>query len=184
MIRWASSASSGWTARRTSLRPSIDSGKIDCGTSDETTDSTPCDSSRPRTIRASMSECVRKMTTRSGNGFGHLVHLQQDHRHVVVLGRVADEGGDLAQHALAQFVRWQMRVRFDQLAEPRLAEAVIARVHRLADAVGEEQVEVARAQRDRFLAQEALEHLAVVELQPDDHAVRRENLHLARPRRA
>src|SRR4051794_37179574 len=125
MIRCASSASSGWTAMRTSVRPSIESGKIACGTSDEITDITPCDSSRPRTMRASMSECVRKMTTRSGNGFGHLVDLQQDHRHVVVLRRVADKRRDLAQHALAQFVGRQMGVRLDQLSEARLAEAVV-----------------------------------------------------------
>src|SRR5262249_42238928 len=108
MIRCASSASSGCTAMRTSLSPSIDSGKIACGTSDETIDMTPCDSSRPRTMRASMSECVRKMTTRSGNGFGHLVHLEQNHRHVVVLRGVADERRDLAEHPLTQFVGRQM----------------------------------------------------------------------------
>src|SRR2546423_10295837 len=121
MIRCASSASFGCTAIRTSVSPSIDSGKIACGTSDEITDITPCDSSRPRTMRASMSEWVRKITTRSGNGFGHLVHLQQDHRHVVVLRRVADERRNLAQHALAQLVGRQVRVRFDELTEPRLA---------------------------------------------------------------
>src|SRR5689334_20916251 len=99
MIRRASCASSGCTAIRTSLRPSTDSGKIECGTSEETTDGSPCDSSRPRTICASMSEWVRKMTIRSGNGFNHLVDLEQDHRHVVVLRRVADERGDFAQHA-------------------------------------------------------------------------------------
>src|SRR5262249_10741044 len=118
---------------RTSVSPTIDSGKIACGTSDDTIDSTPCDSSSPRTIRASMSEWVRKMTTRSGNGFGHLVHFQQDHRHVVVLRRVADEGGDFAQDAFAQLVGGQVRVRFDQLAEPRLAEDVVTGVHRFAD---------------------------------------------------
>ena len=56
-----------------------------------------------------------------------LVDLQQDHRHVVVLRRVADERRDLAQHALAQLVGRQVRVLLDQLAEPRLAEAVVAR---------------------------------------------------------
>src|SRR6185295_12317220 len=130
MIRCASSASLAWTAMRTSVRPSTDIGKTECNTSDETTDMTPCVSSSPRTICASMSECVRKMTTRSvtqphlpylphlpgrsllGNlrelragqrdGDCRVVDLQQDHRHVVVLRGVADERGDLAQHALAE----------------------------------------------------------------------------------
>src|SRR5439155_237058 len=146
MIRCASSASFGCTAIRTALSPSIDSGKIACDTSDEITDMTPCDSSRPRTMRASMSEWVRKITTRSGNGFAHLVDLQQDHRHVVVLRGVADERGDFAQHAFAELVRRQVRVRFDELAEPRLAEAVVARVHRFADAVGEKEIQVAGLQ--------------------------------------
>src|SRR5438105_3223314 len=167
MIRCASSASLSCTAIRTSLRPSTASGKIELGTSEETSDMTPCDSRRPRTIRASMSECVRKITTRSLGGTsvcelrelradlgrrGDLVDLEQDHRHVVVLRRVADEGGDLAQHALAQLVGRQVRVRFDELAEPRFAEAVVARVHRLADPVGEEKVEIAGPQRNRLLA--------------------------------
>src|SRR5262245_51762393 len=125
MIRCASCASSGWTARRTSVRPSTASGKIECGTSEETTDITPCDSSSPRTIFASMSECVLKMTTRSGNGFNHLVDLEQDHRHVVVLRRVADEGRDLAQHPLAQLVGRQVRMGLDQLPQAGLAEAVV-----------------------------------------------------------
>src|ERR1700704_76400 len=95
---------------RISPRPSTDSGKIDCGTSEETTDMIPCASSRLRTTRASIPDEVRKMTARSGNGLTHLVHLQQDHRHVVVLGSVAHEGGNLTQHALAQFRRRQMPV--------------------------------------------------------------------------
>ena len=89
---------------------------------------------------------------------------------------------DLAQHALAQLLRRQVGVGLDEPAQPRLAEQIVARVHRLADAVGEEQVEIAGVQRDRLLDQQALEHLAVVELQADHHAVRREDLHL--PRRA
>src|SRR6516225_11687946 len=108
----------------------------------------PCVSSRPRTICASMSEWVRKMTTRSGNGFGHLINLQQDHRHVVVLRRVAHERRNLAEDALAQLVRSEVRMRLDELAQPRFAEAVVARVHRLADTVGEEDIQVARLQRN------------------------------------
>src|SRR5439155_18158075 len=179
MMRCASCASSGCTEIRTSLRPSTDSGKIECGTSEETTDITPCDSRRPRTICASMSEWVRKITTRSGNGFAHLVDLQEDHRHVVVLRRIADERGDFAQDALAELVRRQVRVRLDELAEARFAEAIVPRVHRFADAVGEEQVEVAGLKPNRLLDEQALEHLAVVELQADDHAVGHQDLHVA-----
>ena len=65
------------------------------------------------------------MTTRSGtpasalDSSTPLVDLQQDHRHVVVLRRVADERGNLAQHPLAELVGRQVRVRLDQLAQPR-----------------------------------------------------------------
>ena len=56
-----------------------------------------------------------------------VVDLQQDHRHVVVLRRVADERRNLAEHPLAQLVGRQVRVLLDQLGQPRLAEAVVAR---------------------------------------------------------
>src|SRR2546423_3650171 len=127
---------------RTSPSPSTDSGKIECGTSELTTDMTPCASSRLRTMLASMSECVRKMTIRSGNGCCDLVHLEQNHRHVVVLRRAADERRNFAQHALAQFVGRQVGMFLGELSETRLAEAVVERVHRLADAVGEEQIQI------------------------------------------
>ena len=123
MIRRASSASSGRTAIRTSPSSLTFSGNTECATEDDSTDMTPCASSRPRTMLASTSDCVRKMTTssahprtsatsatsaasasRSPPGGGTCVDLQQDHRHVVVLRRVADERRDLAQHAFAQLV--------------------------------------------------------------------------------
>ena len=44
-----------------------------------------------------------------------VVDPQQDHRHVVVLRRVADERRDLAQHALAQLIRRQVGVLLDEL---------------------------------------------------------------------
>ena len=69
----------------------------------------------------------------------------------------------------------------DQLPQPRLAKAVVRLVHRLGDAVGEEHGEVARREGDRLLLEQALEHLAVVELQAEHEAVRRE--HAARSRR-
>src|SRR5262245_3527473 len=79
---------------------------------------------------------------------GALIHLQQDHRHVVVLRRLADKRRDLAQHPLAQLVRWQVRMVLDQLAEAVLAEAVVVHVHRLADAVRKEEIEIAGVQLD------------------------------------
>src|SRR5207249_7855592 len=175
MTRCASSASSGWTDRRTSPRPSTERGKMECGTSELTTDMIPCASSRLRTTRASMADGVRKITTKSGNGRGHLVHFQQDHRHVVVLRRIADKRRDLAQHPFAQLVGRQVRVVLDQLAKTALAEAVVVRVHRLADPVGEEEAEIARVQRDGVLFEQALERFAAVNLESEHEAVGGEN---------
>src|SRR5262245_14513344 len=101
MIRRASSASCSHTASRTSLWLSTDSGNTDRDIPDDSTARTPCASSRLRTTRASIADGVWKMTTRSGNGFDDLVDLEQDHRHVVVLRRIADERRDLAQDPLA-----------------------------------------------------------------------------------
>src|ERR1700682_5181157 len=151
MSRCASSASSRWTEMRTSPRPLTLTGKIDCGRSDATIDGTPCASSSPRTMLASMSEWVRKMTTRSGDGGGDTLDLQQNHRHVVVLRRVADERLDLAENALAQLIGGQLDVFLEDLRKPRLAKAVVGGVHGFGDPVGEEQVEVARMQRQRLL---------------------------------
>src|SRR5207249_3709890 len=139
MTRRASFASPGCTERRTSPSPSTESGKIACGTSELTTDMMPCASSRLRTTRASIADAVRKITTKSGNGRRHLLHFEQNHRHVVVLRRIADERGDLAQHPFAQLVGRQIGMVLDQLGETTLAEAVVVRVHRLADPVGEEE---------------------------------------------
>src|SRR5579864_3376798 len=153
LVRWlsmmlrASSASLWCTAIRTSPRLSTESGNTAWAPVD-TTDMTPCASSRLRTTRASISEGVRKMITSSGNGFAHIVHLQQDHRHVVVLRRFADKRGDLAQNALAQLVGRQVRMALDELTQAALAEQILVCVHRLADAVGEEQVEIARRKRN------------------------------------
>src|SRR5262245_33918168 len=175
MTRSASSASLGCTARRMLPRPSTDSGKIDCGTSEETTDRIPWASRRLRTISASMPDEVRNTTTRSGNGLTYLVDFQQDHCHVVMLRCVAHEGGNLAQHPLPELGGRQVRMRLNQLAQPRFAEAVVVHVHRLADPIRKEQVEIAGPQRDCLLLQEAAEHLAVVQLETDDHPVRDEN---------
>ncbi len=81
-------------------------------------DSIPCASSRPRTTSASIEEWLRKIIAgdpearRGGRGRVRHVpgHLQHDHRHVVVRLRVADEGSDLAQDALADPRSVQLRV--------------------------------------------------------------------------
>ena len=59
------------------------------------------------------------------------------------------------------------------------AEEVVGVVHRLADAVGEEQRQVAGVQLDRPLDEQPLEHLAFVDVQPEHEAVRREHLDVA-----
>src|SRR6185503_15329003 len=171
----ASSASLACTEMRTSPRLPTDTGSTPRG-SDSTMVMTPCASRRPRTTRASMSDEVVKITTKSGNGLLHLVDLQQDHRHIVVLRRVADERRNLAQHSFPQLIGRQVRVAFDELAEPLLAEQIVTRVHRFADAVGEEEIQIARVQRNRRFLQEPLEHLAVVELPAEHHPVGHENL--------
>src|SRR5438093_12071233 len=165
MMRRASSASSGCTDSRTSPSPSTDSGKIECGTSELTTDITPCASSRLRTTRASIADELRKMTARSGNGRRHFVHLEQNHGHVVVLWRVADKRRDFAQHALTQLVGREIGVVLGELAETGLAKAVVVRVHRLADAVSEEQVQIAGVQRNGVLLEQPPRHPPVVDLQ-------------------
>src|SRR5215471_3898900 len=113
------------------------------------------------------------MTTRSGTDFcdlhwpsrgrAHdLVDLQQDHRHVVVLRRAADEVPDLPQHALAKIPRLEIGVVLDHPAKPALAEAVVSLVHGFRDAVREEEKQVARLQWNGLLDQKTLEHLPVV----------------------
>ena len=133
MMRRASSASLACTAMRTSPRPSTDSGKTTAARRTRRPTCTPCASSRPRTmlrfdvgVRAEDDDQIATQSSaaiRARSPRADVVDLQQDHRHVVVLRRVADERRDLAQHALAQLLRRQVRVLLDQPAEPRLAEA-------------------------------------------------------------
>ncbi len=68
---------------------------------------------------------------------------KEQERHVVVLGRAANERGNLAQHTLAKLGGRLMDMRFDNLAESGLAETVAASVHRLGDAVSEQDQEIA-----------------------------------------
>src|SRR5689334_1383358 len=112
MMRLASSASFGCTEMVTSPKgfTAIGNG---FGWCDATTSGRPCASSRPRTMLASTSERVWKMTTRSdkfvGDGAAHrgerfavVLDFQENHRHVVVLGRAADERLDFGEHTLTQ----------------------------------------------------------------------------------
>ena len=188
------------TEMRTSPSPSTDSGKIECGTSDATIDWMPCVSSRPRTTLASMSECVRKMTTGEDGSARHRglgraiglrasvvqpVDLDQDHRHVVVLRRAADER--FASHAgsaraAPRVGRWPCSsTSRPRRASPKQSACV---VHRLADAVGEE----ARTGRPAAAAgappRAAAEAFAAVDVQAQHHAVRRQHLGAAARRLA
>src|SRR5262245_37759644 len=110
------------------------------------TDGMSCVSSSPWMTLASISDGVRKMTTSSLDT--RRVHLHQNHRHVVVLVGGADERLDLAQDALAQVGGVEMAVLADQPAEPRVAEQIAVRVHRLGDAVGVERDHVAGMEVD------------------------------------
>src|SRR6187200_1429219 len=66
MMRVASADKSGGTAMQTSMRPCALKGKIvDEAGPVEGMVSIPCVSSKPRTIDASISECVRKTTGQS-----------------------------------------------------------------------------------------------------------------------
>ena len=112
--------------------------------------SMPCASSRPRTTSASMEECVRNTST-GGRCFDtgrpvqqpprprSPVHLQHDHRHVVVRLGVADEGADFAHDALADAGGVEVVLADDDAARaPRRRKQIARLVHRLGDAVGVE----------------------------------------------
>src|SRR5258706_4753563 len=181
MIRLASSASSARTEILTSPSPSIASGNTECGIADVTIDMTPWVSSSPRTMLASTSDCVRKWPTRSGKwvvdrrlaiveprrGGGDVFDLQQDHRHIVVLRRVADKRRDFAQHALPELLGRQVRMLLHEPREAVLTKQIVCAVHRFGDAVREKEVQVALGERDRVLFEQLLEHLAIVELQAE-----------------
>src|SRR6266850_137179 len=100
----------------------------------------------------------------------HLVEFEQDEREVVVLAGVADKRADLAEDPLAQLLERQVAVLLDERGQPLLSERLPCRVHRLADAVGEQQHEVARGERQRDLLEQAVEPLAIVDLQSQHEA--------------
>ena len=106
MMRRASSASSSRTEMRTSPRPLTVSGKIVCGTSD--------DDDRRHAVRLEQPAHDARLDVgvrpEDDDEVRHAARSisQQNHRHVVVLRRVADERRDLAQHALAQLVGRQV----------------------------------------------------------------------------
>ena len=93
-----------------------------------------------------------------------------------MLRRAVGERVHLAQDALAQLVAGQRAVLLDDRAEARLAEEVFGMVHLLAQPVGEEHEQIAACERDGDLLQRRLEPLAIVDAQPEHHAVRHEDV--------
>ena len=71
---------------------------------------------------------------------------------------------------LAELVGRQVGVLLQQASEARFAEIVVVGVHRFRDAVREEEIQVAGPQDHGVLFQQFLEHLTLIELQPEDHA--------------
>ena len=125
-------------------------------------DGMPCASSRPRTMLASTSDCVRKMTTRSSRTRARLITLFLDSSVVERLRRATVStfsriivmssccGASPTNASTSRRTRsrsssdGRSACSSSSLREPRLAEAVVGRVHRLADAVGEEDIQIAR----------------------------------------
>src|SRR6187401_1406074 len=93
----------------------------------------------------------------------------------------ADKGVDFAQDALAQLLERQVAMFLDEGGKTLFAERFARLVHRFGYPVGEEQHDVADAERLRHLLEQRLEPLAVVDLQAQNEAVRR--LDLRPPRR-
>src|SRR5580765_1010334 len=97
----------------------------------------------------------------------HRVHHEQDHRHVVVLGGAGGKRFHVAKDTLAELLGRQVGVFLEQSRETRFAEAVVVGIHRFADPVGEQDVQISDMQRNRLLHQQPIEHFAVVELQAE-----------------
>ena len=194
MMRRASSASSGWTAMRTSPSSLTVSGNTECVHRRTTRRrhavrlEQPADDARLDVgVRAEdddeIAHRARPSGARAASPTGRDVRrrrldLQQDHRHVVVLRRGADERLDLAQHPLAQLVGRQMRVLLDRAAPSRASpkQSSAAFIASVMPSV-KNTIQVARrASGNRLLLQQPLEHLAVVDLQARAPGRRREHL--------
>ena len=128
-------------------------------------------SRRPRTTLASMSDGASENDRQ-------LIHrsLQNYHRNVVVLRLAVRKRRDFLDEPIADRVGRQQRVRFQECGDTRLSETVSAAIHRLADTIGEKEEQISSFERDGDLLEASLEPLAVVKIQPDNHAVRCKNL--------
>ena len=108
--------------------------------------------------------------------------IQQHHRHIVLLRRRS--GKRLRSRAGSRSRRSRRMAdracSLEQAGQPRVAEAVAVRVHRLADAVGVEDEEIAAAERHASFLEQPIERAARrPDLQAEHHTVGREDL---RPR--
>ena len=151
---------------------------------------------------ASTSDCVRKMTTRSFTT-DHLgdLHAASAARGSPIrgVGRSAARRPSAGSSSCRRAAARRRRTPRSRAARARAARRTAGaraprrcgraaaspkqsspRVHRLADAVGEEHVQVAGVQRNRLLLEQPLEHLAVVDLQAEHQAVGRQHAATAR----
>ena len=92
----------------------------------------------------------------------------------------ADERADFAQDAVAQLLERQVAMFLDDGGQSLFAEWFAGLIHRFRHTVGEEKHDIAGAQRLRHLFEEALEPLAVVNLQTEHETVWRLDLCSAR----
>ena len=92
---------------------------------------------------------------------------------------IADEGADFAQDTLAQLFERQLAVLGDKRGEPFLAKGLAVGIHRLGDPVGEQQHHIAHAERNRHLLEQAVEPLAVIDLETEHQTIWNLNLNLS-----
>ncbi len=140
---------------------------------------------------ASTSDCVRKMVTRSlmisasrrdalGDRRASRAPAAPTRSRIIVMSSCC--GASPTNAAISRSTRSRSssagRCACSSMrsAQPLLAEAVVAGVHRLGDAVGEEHEQVALVRADIVSSlEQPLEHLAVVDLQAEHQAVRRQD---------
>ena len=157
-------------------------GKTEAGGPDVRTDSTPWLSSSACTTLASIFEAVRKTTVNPvivNGGRAGVCHLQQNHRHVVVLIGRAGERAQVREDERPQLIERQVRILLEHLGQAILAVAVERLVHRFADAVGEKDDEIVGRQRHRDFLNHRIEHRPIVNLEAEHETVRRNQLGLA-----